>query len=71
MLLDEGVPDGVVDEVVARVIAWRITQGGRTLVDKRRRRRVELNMPEVVEYLEATSGIVRGPKGIGALVGSA
>ena len=68
MLLQEGVPEESVEAAVARVTAWRITRGGRALVDKRRRRRVELNLPEVVSYLERTCRVPRGARGVGSLL---
>lgn len=51
-LAREGVPEIIIEDVVRRVIAWRVTKGGRVLVDRRRRNRVERNMEEVRTRVE-------------------
>jgi hypothetical protein len=35
-----------------QAVAWRVTPGGRSLIDRRRRSRVERNVRLVVEHLE-------------------
>ena len=43
-------PEGV-DRVVEQAVAWRVTPAGRSLIDRRRRSRVERNVRVVVEHL--------------------
>lgn len=51
MLQAAGVAEERVDATVSEVTAWRITKQGRALVDKRRRRRVQFNLAEIVDRL--------------------
>jgi hypothetical protein len=62
-LVECGVPHGEVDEVVCRAVAWRITPGGRSLIDRRRRSRVERNVRLVVEHLDLECGVASGESG--------
>lgn len=52
-----GVPREVVDRTVMAAVAWRVTPGGRPLIDRRRRSRVERNVQSVAEYLMQECGI--------------
>lgn len=47
-----GIPQDAVDAVMTKAVAWRITRGGRPLIDRRRRSRVERNLPQVADYLQ-------------------
>lgn len=51
-----------------QAVAWRFTPGGRALIDRRRRSRVERNVRLVVQHLEMEGGIPFGPRGIGAIL---
>jgi hypothetical protein len=44
----------------AQAVAWRVTPGGRSLIDRRRRSRVERNVRLVVEHLELECGVPFG-----------
>mmetsp|Transcript_37594 Transcript_37594/g.96186 ORF Transcript_37594/g.96186 Transcript_37594/m.96186 type:complete len:748 (-) Transcript_37594:129-2372(-) len=52
-----GVPADAIERVVIDAVAWRVTSGGRLLIDRRRRARVERNMMEVAEYLLDPCGV--------------
>ncbi|PSC73903.1 helicase domain isoform C [Micractinium conductrix] len=67
-LVDLGVPPEDVDRVVTQAVAWRVTPGGRSLIDRRRRSRVERNVRLVVEHLELECKVPFGPKGIAAIL---
>ncbi len=43
-----------------QAVAWRVTPGGRSLIDRRRRSRVERNVRLVVEHLELECGVPFG-----------
>ena len=43
-----------------QAVAWRVTPGGRSLIDRRRRSRVERNVRLVVEHLEQECGVPFG-----------
>ena len=59
-------PPDDVDRVVEQAVAWRFTPGGRALIDRRRRSRVERNVRLVVQHLEMEGGIPFGePEGAG------
>ena len=62
-----GAPPADVDRMVTQAVAWRYTPGGRPLIDRRRRLRVERNVRMVVEHLEMHCGVPFGPKGIAAI----
>ena len=55
-----GVPESAVDSVIQRAVTWRVTAGGRNLIDRRHRSRVERNMPIVAAYLTDVCGIAPG-----------
>ena len=55
-----GVPESAVDGVIRRAVTWRVTAGGRNLIDRRHRSRVERNMPIVAAYLTNVCGIAPG-----------
>ncbi|KAK9794360.1 hypothetical protein WJX73_004870 [Symbiochloris irregularis] len=61
-----GIPEKLVDAVLVTAVAWRVTPGGRALIDRRRRCRCERNMPLVSEYLQ-DCGVRQGRKGVGAI----
>ena len=46
------IPEDQVDVVMTTATAWRVTPGGRPLIDRRRRSRVARNVVLVAEYLE-------------------
>lgn len=47
-----------------QAVAWRVTPGGRSLIDRRRRSRVERNVRLVVEHLELECGVPFGEPGV-------
>ena len=55
-----GVPESQVDAVMNAAVAWRVTAGGRPLIDRRRRCRVERNMHIVNKYLVEKCGVAPG-----------
>jgi len=60
-----GVPEDMVDAVMTTATAWRVTPGGRPLIDRRRRSRVARNVVIVTQYLESLgvpSGISPPPR---------
>lgn len=60
-LLNEcGIEESKVDGVIRAAVAWRITPGGRQLIDRRRRSRIERNMLICAEYLAHDCGIEPG-----------
>ncbi|CAK0786054.1 hypothetical protein CVIRNUC_009267 [Coccomyxa viridis] len=62
-----GVPESAVDGVIRRAVTWRVTAGGRNLIDRRHRSRVERNMPIVAAYLTDVCGIAPGAEGVGRI----
>jgi len=61
-LVQLGVPRKAVDPTVMAAVAWRVTPGGRPLIDRRRRLRVERNVQSVAEYLLGECGICEGKR---------
>eukprot|EP00963_Diacronema_lutheri_P005481 scaffold426_cov319-Pavlova_lutheri.AAC.58 len=59
-----GVPEEQAASVVDRACAWRVTRGGRALIDRRRRKRVQRHMEKVVRYLEDVCGVESGEGGV-------
>ncbi len=55
-----GVPESAVDDVILRAVTWRVTAAGRPLIDRRRRSKVERNMPIVAAYLTDVCGVPPG-----------
>lgn len=60
LLAQAGVVKDQVESVAAAAAAWRVTPGGRPLIDRRRRTRVTRNLPYVVKYLTTKCGIEPG-----------
>lgn len=59
-----GIPAEAVNAVVTAAVAWRVTPGGRPLIDRRRRSRVERNVRGVVEHLVTACGVEPGGFGL-------
>lgn len=60
-LLNEcGIEASKVDGIITEAVAWRVTPGGRQLIDRRRRSRIERNMLQCAEYLIKECGIEPG-----------
>ena len=55
-----GVPESAVDDVILQAVTWRVTAAGRPLIDRRRRSKVERNMPIVAAYLTDVCGVLPG-----------
>lgn len=55
-----GIEQSKVDGIIRAAVAWRITPGGRQLIDRRRRSRIERNMLQCAEYLVRECGIEPG-----------
>ena len=55
-----GIPEHLVDAVLVTAVAWRVTPGGRPLIDRRRRCRCERNMPLVCKYLQEHCNVPPG-----------
>ncbi|CAL8466147.1 g5683 [Coccomyxa elongata] len=62
-----GVPESQVDAVMSAAVAWRVTAGGRPLIDRRRRSRVERNIRIVERYLIDKCGVPPGKDGVGTV----
>jgi len=60
LLKECGIEESKVDGVIRAAVAWRITPGGRQLIDRRRRSRIERNMLICAEYLVHDCGIEPG-----------
>eukprot|EP00951_Prasinocladus_malaysianus_P044957 scaffold589380_cov28-Prasinocladus_malaysianus.AAC.1 len=56
-----------IEKVVIEAVAWRVTPGGRPLIDRRRRARVERNMKQISDYL-VECGVPDGKHGPAAPV---
>ncbi|DBA84918.1 TPA: hypothetical protein ACH3X1_005930 [Trebouxia sp. C0004] len=67
LLKECGIEESKVDGVIMAAVAWRITPGGRQLIDRRRRSRIERNMLICAEYLVHDCGIEPGSKGVGQI----
>lgn len=63
-----GVPEEQAVSVVDRACAWRVTRGGRALIDRRRRKRVQRHMEKVVKYLEDVCGVEPGEEGVAKVI---
>lgn len=55
-----GIEEGKVAGVIKAAVAWRVTPGGRLLIDRRRRSRIERNMFICADYLIHNCGIESG-----------
>jgi hypothetical protein len=62
-----GVPPGEVDRLVSTAVAWRVTPGGRPLIDRRRQSRLARNVRIVAAHLEAECGVELGASGVAAV----
>ncbi|GMH35055.1 hypothetical protein BSKO_02923 [Bryopsis sp. KO-2023] len=68
LLAQAGVLKEQVESVAAAASAWRVTPGGRPLIDRKRRTRVARNIKHVIDYLVNKCGIPAGPEGVGAII---
>ena len=60
-LLNEcGIEKDKVDGVMRAAVAWRVTDGGRELIDRRRRSRVERNLFQCAKYLVEECDVEKG-----------
>lgn len=66
-LRELGVPKAQVQELMDTAVAWRVTPGGRPLIDRRRQSRLARNVRIVAEYLEVECGVSNGPQGVAAV----
>ncbi len=66
-LIELGVPKAEVQELMDTAVAWRVTPGGRPLIDRRRQSRLARNVRIVAEYLEVECGVPNGPQGVAAV----
>jgi len=66
-LIEAGVPSSEIDRLVNTAVAWRVTPGGRPLIDRRRQSRLVRNVRIVAEYLQVECGVHFGPNGVGAV----
>jgi hypothetical protein len=66
-LVELGVPKAQVQELMDTAVAWRVTPGGRPLIDRRRQSRLARNVRIVAEYLEVECGVSNGPQGVAAV----
>lgn len=57
-----GVPGEAVERVVSQAVAWRVTPGGRALIDRRRQLRVQRNVRLVAEHLRRECGVPLGAR---------
>lgn len=60
LLRECGIDASKVDGIITDAVAWRVTPGGRQLIDRRRRSRIERNMLQCAEYLIKECGIEPG-----------
>jgi hypothetical protein len=66
-LVDVGVPEEEVEDLVHWAVSWRVTPEGRALLDRRRQSRLARNVKLVAEHLNRECGVPYGPEGIGAV----
>ena len=66
-LLEMELTEDQVNDVISVAVAWRVTEGGHILVDRRRRAKALKNVRTLVPYLE-NLGVPRGKSGVGDLV---
>ena len=60
LLKECGIEESKVDGIIRAAVAWRVTPGGRQLIDRRRRSRIERNMLQCAGYLITECGIEPG-----------
>lgn len=66
-LVDIGVPPSDVERLVNAAVAWRMTPGGRPLIDRRRQSRLTRNVKIVTKYLVDKCGVPLGTDGVAAV----
>jgi hypothetical protein len=66
-LIGIGVPEQEVDRLVNSAVAWRMTPGGRPLIDRRRQSRLTRNVKIVTKYLVDKCGVPLGEDGVAAV----
>ena len=66
-LIDIGVPEQDVERLVNSAVAWRMTPGGRPLIDRRRQSRLTRNVKIVTKYLVDKCGVPLGKNGVAAV----
>ena len=60
LLKECGIEESKIDGIIRAAVAWRVTPGGRQLIDRRRRSRIERNILICAEYLVNECGIEPG-----------
>eukprot|EP00889_Picochlorum_renovo_P004083 jgi/Picre1/31113/NNA_006467.t1 len=63
-LMNIGVPESQIERLVNSAVAWRMTPGGRPLIDRRRQSRLTRNVKIVAKYLVEKCGVPLGPDGL-------
>ena len=66
-LVDIGVPEDEVERLVNAAVAWRMTPGGRPLIDRRRQSRLTRNVKIVAKYLVEKCDVPLGKDGVAAV----
>lgn len=66
-LVDIGVPESDVERLVNAAVAWRMTPGGRPLIDRRRQSRLTRNVKIVTKYLVDKCDVPLGTDGVAAV----
>ena len=66
-LIDIGVPEQDVERLVNSAVAWRMTPGGRPLIDRRRQSRLTRNVKIVTKYLVDKCGVPLGKNGVASV----
>lgn len=66
-LMNIGVPESQIERLVNSAVAWRMTPGGRPLIDRRRQSRLTRNVKIVAKYLVEKCGVPLGPDGVAAV----
>lgn len=66
-LIDIGVPEQDVERLVNSAVAWRMTPGGRPLIDRRRQSRLTRNVKIVTKYLVEKCDVPLGKNGVAAV----
>lgn len=66
-LVDIGVPESEVERLVNSAVAWRMTPGGRPLIDRRRQSRLTRNVKIVTKYLVEKCDVPLGKDGVASV----
>lgn len=66
-LIDIGVPEQDVERLVNSAVAWRMTPGGRPLIDRRRQSRLTRNVKIVTKYLVDKCDVPLGKNGVASV----